>query len=179
MRLGRCAVAILFCLCLLSSSATSETAVGFSFFRSTELSLWRVKPRSMIGVGFDLNWYRSIDFVGRKSNTTILLPSLTVIQIHRSDELAPLSYQKAFATIRRTRAREWYVGGEIGIGFIWRPPKKNISLSVQQGISLQYGEMTNKKPELEEGSYQTDNDWWGNRWSARGSPARVLVTFSF
>ncbi len=179
MRLGRCSVAIFFSLCLLSSSATSETAVGFSFFRSTELSLWRVKPRSMIGVGFDLLWSRSIDFVGRKSNTTIILPSLTVIQIHRSDELAPLSYQKASATIHRARAREWYAGGEIGIGFIWRPLKKNISLSVQQGVSLQYGEFTNKRPEPEEGSDQTDNDWWGNRWSARGSPARVLVTFSF
>jgi hypothetical protein len=133
----------------------------------------------MIGVGFDLIWHRSIDFLGRKSNTTIILPSLTVIQIHRSDELAPLSYQKASAGIRRVRTREWYVEGEIGIGFIWRPPKKNIGLSLQQGVSLQYKEKTNKRPKPEEGSDQTGNDWSGNSWSVKGSPARVLVIFSF
>ncbi len=180
--MGPCAVAILFCLCLLPSSATPETAIGFSPFRSVgELSLWHIKPRSMIGVGLDLSWLRSGGSLGNESNSKSVAPSLMVIQIHRSDEFAPLSYQRASAGIISTtntrdkqRSWSWYAEVDIGLGVIWRPPKKNISLSLQQGVFLRYMEDTEKK-KAEEGSHLTSSSW-----SARASrPARLLVTFSF
>ncbi len=186
--MGPCAVAILFCLCLLPSSATPETAIGFSPFQSTfrsieGLSLWRVKPRSMIGVGLGLNWFSSGDSLGRKRTSKSVAPSLMVIQIYRPDELAPLSYQKVSAGIIGTtntvdfKQREWYAEGEIGLGIIWRPPKKNISLSLQQGIFLNYLKDTREK-KLEEGSRLTSSSW--SNWSARArKSARLLVTFSF
>ena len=159
---------LLFCLCLLPSWAQSETAIGFNLLRdSGGLSLWRVNPRSMIGVGIDLDGYtsnRHSDRTGdQKSKTVFVYPSLTVIQIYRSDELAPLSYQRASARIDRDTNDAWeerglFAEGEIGIGFIWRPPKKNVSLSLQQGISLLYRRSADEA-QTEVGSDSTSSSW--------------------
>ena len=184
-------VAILFCLCLLPGSATSETAIGFALLREAgELSLWRVNPRSMIGLGIDLDLHSYNNYSDRTGdrtgNTILVSPSLTVIQIYRSDELAPLSYQRSSARIDRItddvrKRRTLFAEGEIGIGFIWRPPKKNISLSLQQGVSLLYRGSTDEYSwgategaVPEEGSNSTSSSW-----TAQVKSPRLLVTFSF
>ena len=178
-----CRSYLLFCLCLLPSWAPAETAIGFNLLRdSGGLSLWRVNPRSMIGVGIDLDLYTSNSYRDRtgdrKSKTMLVYPSLTVIQIYRSDELAPLSYQRASARIDRSTNDVWkrrvlFAEGEIGIGFIWRPPQKNISLSLQQGISVLYRGST------DEAQTEVGSDSTSSSWVAQTKSPRLLVTFSF
>ena len=105
MRKIPCAVTILFYLYLLPSSATAEIAIGFSLFRETGPSLWRVNPRSMIGAEIGLGFMQ-----GSSNNTKRVRSALTVIQIYRSDELAPLSYQRASAIIERIGKQKKIVG---------------------------------------------------------------------
>ena len=177
-----CAIVILFCL--FPSSAISETAIGFFFLPERELSLWRVNDRSMIGAGLRLGLYNSGHITqDRKRNirSWAVIPSLTVVQIYRSAELAPLSYQRASASIDRItydddrgRRKAWYAEGEIGIGAIWRPSAKNISLSAQQGVYLRYGEATFEG----EATPEEENSTRTNLRLALKQP-RLLVTISF
>ena len=124
---------LLLTLCFFPVKATSEVALGFSFFReSSSISLLRVKDRSIIGADFGLKFYRN------GSTAWIAYPALRAVNIHRTGEFAPLSYVRLGVSaskpdgLRSTR-------GTLGMGFIWKPPqKKNISLSVKQGFSIYY-----------------------------------------
>ena len=180
MRKIPCAVTILFYLYLLPSSATAEIAIGFSLFRETGPSLWRVNPRSMIGAEIGLGFMQ-----GSSNNTKRVRSALTVIQIYRSDELAPLSYQRASAIIERievNKRRSWDAEGEIGIGFIWRPPKKNISLSLQQGVSLSYRKWEETRESEETIEKVTEVVFSRKKrsfWLGQIRPTRLLATFSF
>lgn len=197
MRRGTRPIAILFCLCLLPSSAIAKVAIGFSMLPTSlgafpadrslvvfptteqELSLWLVNPQSMIGVGIGAQMVRSWsddERAWRTSTSIAVFPSLTAMQIYSPNEFAPLSYQKVSVKVDRwKRVLEktimWSAEGEIGIGFTWRPSKKKISLSVKQGINFKYMEDT-----LEETSTDSATS---KHLFAEVKPTRLLATFSF
>ncbi len=168
MQTGINTLTVLLCLCLLPVKAKSEVALGVSFFGGARsASLLRVKDRSMIGADFELYFARRGDKRITDTSTGspfgwLLSPAVMAMRIHRSGEFAPLSYIRLVVSASRPPDEtEWIHSGEIGIGFIWRPPqKKEISLSARHGFII---------------SYKDRN----GTWTGKSNPPNLLVTFSF
>jgi hypothetical protein len=138
----------------------AKTAMGFSMLSNegVGISLWRVHSRAMIGFGIDVLWMNSrytYEDSRENFNSMGVITAFTVKQIHSGQEVASFSYQTLSGGISRNSGTQevdrlqWSAKGEIGIGFIWRPPKK-VNISLRQGLALGYSHNNPSGPKVRE-----------------------------
>ena len=113
MRMGTRTLTTLLALTLLSGPAVAQEqtadkakiAIGFSVLsdEGAGMSLWRVRSRSMIGFGLDVNLDRSsISYENSQEDIHLIIvrPAFTAKQIHSRSEIALFSYQTISTGIR-------------------------------------------------------------------------------